>query len=132
MDYTVPEYVIVAFRRIALEHLEAFDGLWRALKNSGPDATVEADAKRHLHTLSGDAGMVGFSSVAAFVRRLESLLALAAEKRFQCSPAEWEVMERSIASLVRVLRVDADPTIGARELEALCGEIDPLIHAPSS
>jgi two-component system chemotaxis sensor kinase CheA len=70
----VAEELMNLFRGAAMERLERIDAGWHALIRGQADDTTERDLLRDVHTLKGDAKVVGRTEAAMLCQRLEDLL----------------------------------------------------------
>ncbi len=70
----MPETLLARFRTSAFERLERIDTGWAALLGGTASPQVEQEVFRDLHTLRGEAGVVGAKDVVLLARRLEDLV----------------------------------------------------------
>lgn len=75
-------------------HLDALDQCLLALERDGHDGARVAAALGPLHTLKGNSGMMGFSSIKDYVHRLEDVFALL---RDQLLPFDGELFDQLFA-----------------------------------
>ena len=83
--------IIADFRVNAAQRLERIEGAWLALAGAPADAGLAATVCRELHTLKGDASLVGFGDVRRVCHELEELHQLARSRGYRIS-AELELM----------------------------------------
>jgi two-component system, chemotaxis family, sensor kinase CheA len=79
----VPEELLEEFRHESIERLERVDGAWMALLNGTASAETEPTLLRDVHTLKGDARVVGVTDVALLAQSLEDLLAAAKARSYR-------------------------------------------------
>ncbi len=72
-DQISPELVSI-YLEDARAHLEALDHCLLTLEREGLDLEVISTVLGPLHTLKGNSGMLGFSSIKDYVHRLEDVL----------------------------------------------------------
>jgi chemotaxis protein histidine kinase CheA len=78
----VPEVLMARFRAAAMLRLERIDKAWAALVRGEASADTDAEMLRDVHTLKGDAKVVGLVDASLLVQRLEDLLGAARERRY--------------------------------------------------
>jgi two-component system chemotaxis sensor kinase CheA len=79
----LPDALIARFRAVALERLERVDASWVALTHGGAAPQAEDEMFRDLHTLKGDARVIGYAEVAMLCQRLEDVLAAARRRHYR-------------------------------------------------
>jgi chemotaxis protein histidine kinase CheA len=77
----VSSSLVARFCAGSAERLERVEAAWRGLVGGSADATTEEAISRDVHTLKGDARVVGFGDVATLCERLEDVLAVARGRR---------------------------------------------------
>jgi two-component system chemotaxis sensor kinase CheA len=83
VDDDVPEEILAQFRASALERLPRAESAWLALTHGTRDAGLVAELGRDVHTLKGDAGVVGYDTVRALCEKLEDILAFARKRNYR-------------------------------------------------
>jgi chemotaxis protein histidine kinase CheA len=78
----VPEALLARFQAIAMERLERIDDGWRSLTKGANTPSLEEDVLRDLHTLKGDARVIGMTEVWLLCQRLEELFEAARAKSY--------------------------------------------------
>jgi two-component system, chemotaxis family, sensor kinase CheA len=81
---TLPAQIIDRFRVVAVERVDRLEAGWNTLMAT-PDAATIANVQREIHTLKGEARVVGFADVDVICHRFEDLFALARERAFVVS-----------------------------------------------
>lgn len=76
-DDGLPDEIIQRFRQLAAERLTRAESLWFGLLQGTAREQDAAELHRLIHTLKGDAQMIGFSDVELVCHELEELLAVA-------------------------------------------------------
>jgi two-component system chemotaxis sensor kinase CheA len=79
----VPEALMARFQAVAIQRLERVDAGWTALTHEQGTPELEQEVLRDLHTLKGDARVVGLSDVSLLCQRLEDLLEAARGKKYR-------------------------------------------------
>lgn len=82
---SLPESIINRFRTLSLERVGRIESVWNALLQGADDEQAIREMARDLHTLKGDATIVGFKEVAVLAHRLEELLELAEQLQYRVS-----------------------------------------------
>jgi two-component system chemotaxis sensor kinase CheA len=117
----------------ALDHLGTIEAALLALDERPGDVTLLNDIFRPFHTIKGNAGALGVTSVQEVAHRVENLLDLARSGRRSMGPADVDVVLRAVDVLTSMIR-----DIGARlsrqpgtdlapVAEALIASVDMLI-----
>ena len=125
----LPEHVVARFRAVSFERLERIEATWLALTHGGGEGAREDAMYRDLHTLKGDARVVGFSDVAVLAQRLEDLLAAARVRRYRVHEDVDIVVQMGLQFIGMLLRrkhgapragIDLDGFL--KQLEDVLGE----------
>jgi two-component system, chemotaxis family, sensor kinase CheA len=82
---SLPEGIITRFRTLSLERVGRVESVWNALVQGADDEEAIRGISRDLHTLKGDARIVGFDEVHILSQKLEELLALAGQMNYRVS-----------------------------------------------
>lgn len=82
---SLPEGIITRFRTLSLERIGRVESVWNALVQGAEDEEAVRGIARDLHTLKGDARIVGFDEVHVLSHKLEELLALAGQMNYRVS-----------------------------------------------
>ena len=83
MPHRVSAELVQRFRARSLERLDHVEAAWVALSlGAGSNETATAMG-RHVHTLKGDADLLGFTEIRKLCAALESLFALGQEHGYQ-------------------------------------------------
>ena len=75
MDFEVSAELVGIYLEDAREHLAVLDAVLLRLEREGSSAELAASMLGPLHTLKGNSGMIGFSSIKDYVHRLEEVFA---------------------------------------------------------
>jgi two-component system chemotaxis sensor kinase CheA len=123
----LPEPLIARFRTVAFERLERIDATWTALTHGSAAPKIDDEMFRELHTLKGDARVVGFADVAVLCQRLEDLLNEARRRRYRVSDDVDVVVTMAIQFVGMILRKKAGVTRGI-DLEGFLAQIDLVLE----
>lgn len=104
-------------------HLEALDACLLALERGGPDAARAAGVLGPLHTLKGNSGMMGFSSVKDYVHRLEDVFARLRDQGLTLGPSAFDRLFAGASALREAIEGAA---AAGREQRDLAPEIRAL------
>ena len=104
-------------------HLEALDACLLALERGGPDAARAAGVLGPLHTLKGNSGMMGFSSVKDYVHRLEDVFARLRDQGLTLGPTAFDRLFAGASALREAIEGAA---AAGREQRDLAPEIRAL------
>jgi two-component system chemotaxis sensor kinase CheA len=80
----LPGQIVDRFRVVAVERLERIEVAWNALMTN-PEAATITRMHREVHTLKGEARIVGFNDVDLVCHRLEDLLVMARQRAYAVS-----------------------------------------------
>ena len=122
----------------ALDHLGSIEATVLALESAPSDVTLLNDLFRPFHTIKGNAGALGITSVQEAAHTVESLLDLGRSGKHVIGPAEIDVILNAVDVLTAMigglkLRVDgqAAPDSTA-ERRALIAEVERIIAGGST
>jgi two-component system chemotaxis sensor kinase CheA len=93
-EFQVSSELLSIYLEDARAHLDALDVCLLALEKGGYDRDQIAGILGPLHTLKGNSGMIGFSSIKDYVHRLEDVFAAVEQKR---TPLVQEVLDQLFA-----------------------------------
>ena len=108
----------------ALDHLGTIEAALLALDERPGDVTLLNDIFRPFHTIKGNAGALGVTSVQEVAHRVENLLDLARSGRRTMGPADVDVVLRAVDVLSSMIR-----DIGARLSGQPGADLAPVAHA---
>src|SRR5512141_209747 len=99
MDFEVSAELIGIYLEDAREHLAVLDGALLTLEREGHDRDTAASLLGPLHTLKGNSGMMGFTSIKDYVHRLEEVLARARDGALRLDAAAVDTLLRGATAL---------------------------------
>ena len=121
----------------ALDHLGTIEAALLALDDRPGDVTLLNDIFRPFHTIKGNAGALGVTSVQEVAHSVENLLDLARSGRRTMGPADVDVVLRAVDVLTSMIRdvgarLSGQPGIDlAAVAHALIQSVDMLISGPA-
>jgi two-component system chemotaxis sensor kinase CheA len=123
----LPEALVSRFRAVAFEHLEHIDATWVALTSGTATPKSEEQMFRELHTLKGDARVVGFSDVAVLCQRLEDLLTAARRRRYRVHEDVDVVVTMAIQFVGMLLRKRGGTARSGIDLDGFLAQIEQVL-----
>ena len=96
---TISPELIGIYVEEARAHLEALDHCLLTLERDGLDAEAIAAVLGPLHTLKGNSGMIGFSSIKDYVHRLEDAFARVNDGALPLAPDVFDVLFSGASAL---------------------------------
>ncbi|SFD45358.1 chemosensory pili system protein ChpA (sensor histidine kinase/response regulator) [Thiohalospira halophila DSM 15071] len=124
VEPSVDEELVATFRRELVGHLETLRGAARRLREDPADPAPIPELERGLHTLRGNARLVGLVAVATFLQQLEPVVA---EYRGQEAPPGLppllEETARRVEESARTLPHPDPELAGIESLEARLAEL---------
>jgi two-component system chemotaxis sensor kinase CheA len=125
--FELPEEVVSRFRTAAFERLEKIEAAWNALTHGGANREQEQELHRDLHTLKGDAHVIGFTDVGVLCQRLEDLLAAARERHYHVHEDVDIVVTMGIQFAGMLLRQKAGAPRAGIDLEGFLRQIEEVL-----
>jgi len=83
MNVAVPDELMSRFRTVSMERLERIDTAWTAIVHGETSPSEDAQLLRDVHTLKGDAKVVGLVEASMLCQRLEDLLSAARDRSYR-------------------------------------------------
>ena len=120
----LPQALLARFRAVAYERLSRVDAAWSGLTRGQAAPGAEDELFRDIHTLKGDARVVGFTEVAFLSQRLEELLTSARERQFRVHEDVDVVVTMAIQFIGLLLRKRAGTAKAAIDLEGFLAQVD--------
>ena len=124
----LPDSVIEKFRSVTQERLERIDAGWNALTRGTASPKVDADLLRELHTLKGDARVVGFVDVGVLCQRLEDVVTASRGRHYQVHEDVDIVVTMAIQFVAMLVRRRADTARSGIDLDGFLRQIEHVIH----
>ena len=123
----LPEHLIARFRASGFERLERIEAGWAALAHGGAEGSVEEEMLRDLHTLKGDARVMGFAEAGVLCQRLEDLLAVARERRYRVHEDVDIVVNMGLQFIGMLLRKKVGAPRGGIDLDGFLKQIEEVL-----
>src|SRR5690242_6330606 len=124
----LPDSVIEKFRSVTQERLERIDAGWNALTRGTASPKADADLLRELHTLKGDARVVGFVDVGVLCQRLEDVVTASRARHYQVHEDVDIVVTMAIQFVAMLVRRRADTARSGIDLDGFLRQIEHVIH----
>ncbi len=124
---SVPEAIINRFRTLSLDRLTRVESVWNTLLQGNHDEETVRGAARDLHTLKGDAGIIGFADVHTLAHKLEELFAAAGQRQYRVSQELQRVVELTLDAVRNVLR-DTSGAANSCGQQELIQQIDDVLR----
>jgi two-component system chemotaxis sensor kinase CheA len=124
---SLPDALVARFRKTAFERLEVIDSGWSALTTGSANVKTEQRMFQELHTLKGDARVVGFGDVAVLCQRLEDLLAAARRRRYRVHDDVDVVATMAIQFIGMLLRRKGGIVRSGIDLEGFLAQIEQVV-----
>jgi two-component system, chemotaxis family, sensor kinase CheA len=120
----VPDAIIARFRSVGLERLEQIESIWLSITQSPANAESGKELLRLLHTLKGDARIVGFVDVHFLCHKLEGLCAYADRHGYRVTDDFDLIVTMGVRFLAMLLRKKAGRSLGGIDLPGFARQID--------
>jgi two-component system chemotaxis sensor kinase CheA len=120
----LPESLLTRFRAVAYERLSRLDAAWAGLTAGRAPPGAEHEIFRDIHTLKGDARVLGFPEVALLSQRLEDVLSAARERRFRVHEDVDVVVTMAIQFIGLLLRKRAGTAKAAIDLDGFIAQVE--------
>src|SRR6185503_1419027 len=121
--------LVARFRRIALERIERAEQEWNRLVQRGASPDLSQELRRALHTLKGEAQVVGFDDVSLVCLKLEELIATAERLSYRV-PRELDLLVMmAIRFVVLLARKQDDRPLAGIDLDGFVRQVDEMLAA---
>ena len=122
----LPDNLVEQFRAAAIERLERIEAAWdRVLKDL--DESASAIVHREVHTLKGEAGIVGFTDVNLVCHKLEDLLAVARANGYAVDEDFDLAVNMALRFMAMLVRKRVGTNLGGFDLPGFIRHIDELL-----
>ncbi len=127
MPSSLSPAIVARFRNVALERIENVEAAWVVLSREGHMPDTEAAMLRELHTLKGEAGVVGFVDAATLCQSIENIFSVASARRFAITD-DMDILTTMALQFLRIVvrRKDEGPVDGI-DLPRFLRQIDDLV-----
>jgi two-component system, chemotaxis family, sensor kinase CheA len=127
-EFQVSTELLAIYLEDARSHLEALDHCLLSLEREGLDAAVVSAILGPLHTLKGNSGMIGFTSIKEYVHRLEDVVARIGEGALELEPAVFDRLFEGAAALRDAIERAAETNTEVRDLAPEIRSLDALLN----
>jgi two-component system, chemotaxis family, sensor kinase CheA len=122
----LPDNLVEQFRATAIERLERIEAAWdRVLKDL--DESASAIVHREVHTLKGEAGIVGFTDVNLVCHKLEDVLAVARTNGYAVDEDFDLAVNMALRFMAMLVRKRVGTNLGGFDLPGFIRHIDELL-----
>lgn len=126
-EIAFPPAMIARFRGLSLERIERIEASWAALTQGKARPDAGPAMARELHTLKGDAHMVGFQGVSELCHKLEEIFTTAERRRY-IVPEELDlVVTMAIRFLAALVRKHAGASVGGLDVVGFLRQVDAVL-----
>jgi two-component system chemotaxis sensor kinase CheA len=122
--------LIARFRSESGERLEVIEAAWESLVHGGGHEQARV-VEHELHTLKGDARMVGFADVSLLCHKLEDLVECARKQHYQVAEDYALVMTMGLRFIHMLLRKKTGQALGGIDLEGFVEQVEGVIRDAS-
>ena len=127
-SHSLSAEIIDRFRIGSLERIERLEALWTRLMADPNDTETVIAIDREVHTLKGEARMVGFTDVDMVAHKLEDVLELARERGFHINDDVDLVVTMALRFMAMLIRKKAGQTLGGIDLPGFVRQIDSVMR----
>ena len=123
---TLPGEILDRFRVSAIERIERMEAAWSKLVTHA-DEDALAQVSRDVHTLKGDARMVGFVDVDLVCHKLEDVLAVVRARGCQVDDDVDLVVTMALRFTAMLIRKRAGASLGGIDLPGFVRQVDAVV-----
>ncbi len=122
----IPNNIVEQFRTVAVERLERIETAWEQVLRHLDDRAA-AVAHRELHTLKGEARIVGFADVNLVCHKLEDLFDVASGRGYAIDEDFDLAVNMALRFIAMLVRKRAGSNLGGFDLPGFVSHIDKLL-----
>jgi two-component system chemotaxis sensor kinase CheA len=123
----LPKQLVARFRAVSLERIERVEAAWLALTQRMGSEEVEAELLQDVHTMKGEARVVGFADVVLITQRLEDLLFAARRHHYRVHEDVDVVVTMGLQFIRMLLRKKAGTSQGGIDMNGFLKHIDEVM-----
>ncbi|HVJ94069.1 MAG TPA: ATP-binding protein, partial [Labilithrix sp.] len=123
----LPTGVVAQFRATSIERLGRIEAAWGALTQRVGTAEGESELYHDVHTLKGEARLVGFADVVLITQRLEDLLVAARRRSYRVTEDVDVLVTMAIQFIRMLLRKRAGASQGGIDINGFLKQIDDVL-----
>ena len=124
----VPEELLERFRTLSLERIGRVEAMWNGLVQNVDSEETARQISRDVHTLKGDAAIVGALEVHILCQKLEDLLLLAEDLHYEISEDFELVVTMAIQFVGMLLRKKRGAPMTGLDLPGFVRQVDDVIR----
>jgi two-component system, chemotaxis family, sensor kinase CheA len=125
----LPEEILLRFRQLVAERLLRAESIWFTLRQGTGTEADAAELLRLVHTLKGDARVVGFADVDLVCHKLEDLLAVAHDVAYAVPEDLDLVVTMSFHFIGLLTRKRGSTPVAGIDLDGFVQEVDQAVLA---
>lgn len=123
----LPLSIVAQFRATTIERLGRIESAWGALTQRVGTAEGESELFHDVHTLKGEARLVGFADVVLITQRLEDLLVAARRRRYRVTEDVDVLVTMAIQFIRMLVRKRAGASQGGIDINGFLKQIDDVL-----
>jgi two-component system chemotaxis sensor kinase CheA len=119
--------IVAQFRATSLDRLGRIEEAWSSLAQRVATSESEKELFHEVHTLKGEARLVGFADVVLIAQRLEDLLAAARRRKYRVTEDVDVLVTMAIQFIRMLLRKKAGASQGGIDINGFLKQIDDVL-----
>lgn len=123
----LPTDIVAQFRATSIDRLGRIERTWGALTQRVGTAEAESELLHDVHTLKGEARLVGFADVVLLTQRLEDLLVAARRRRYRVTEDVDVLVTMAIQFIRMLVRKRAGASQGGIDINGFLQQIDDVL-----
>ena len=123
----LPTDIVAQFRATSIDRLGRIEGTWGSLTQRVATAEAEQELYHDVHTLKGEARLVGFADVVLITQRLEDLLVAARRRRYRVTEDVDVLVTMAIQFIRMLVRKRAGASQGGIDINGFLKQIDDVL-----
>jgi len=123
----LPNDIVAQFRATSVDRLGRIEGAWGSLTQRVGTAESESELFHDVHTLKGEARLVGFADVVLITQRLEDLLVAARRRRYRVTEDVDVLVTMAIQFIRMLVRKRAGASQGGIDINGFLKQIDDVL-----
>lgn len=125
----LPEEFLQRFRQLVAERITRAESMWFSLVQGTGDEQAADELERIVHTLKGDAQMVGIAEVELICHKLENLLAVARDAAYAVAEDIDLLVTMSFHFIGLLARKRVGSSVAGIDLDGFVREVDQAVLA---
>lgn len=120
--------IVAQFRATSIDRLGRIEAAWGSLTQAIGTAEAEREIFHDIHTLKGEARLVGFADVVLITQRLEDLLLAAKRRRYRVNEDVDVLVTMAVQFIRMLLRKRAGSSQGGIDINGFLKQIDEVLQ----